>query len=223
MALSQVDLADVIASNPAFACDHSHQIADLYAIARSDSHEKARHSAGRGPRSIAVGRSRLCGRRSVLGRRASLGALALEEIERGRGKLRGIELLEERLERDDLARRNAAIQHRPELLSHRCLSIMRPAFRAGEIERGEPSTRELSEPGDLAWSRQYHYLNRFCLSGALELRGRNRWLKKDHRVRRTSEIGLRNSNVRVVIVITHGAKSLLRALDGRSITRNYYG
>jgi hypothetical protein len=144
MALAQVDLADVIAGNSALASDGTHQVSDLHTVARSNGHEEARHPAGRGSRAIGVCRSRLRGRRSVLGRRASLGALALEQVERRSSELGGIEFLEERLERDDLARRNATIQYRPELLSHRCLAIMRAALRSGEIERRKSATRQLS-------------------------------------------------------------------------------
>jgi hypothetical protein len=222
MALAQIDLANVIARNSAFASNCTHQIADLHSVARSDSHEKTRHAAGRSPRSIGVRRSRLRGWSSMLGRRTSLSALALEQIKRRGSELRGIELLEERLERDDLARRNTAIHYRPQLLSHRCFAIMRPALGTGEVEGREPSTGQLSQPGDLAWSRQHHDLHRFRLSGALEFRRRDGGLEENHRVRRTSDVGLRYANVRVVIVITHGAKSLLCALDGRSIARHDY-
>jgi len=100
---------------------------------------------------------------------------------------------------------------------------MRPALRAGEIERGEPSTRQLPEPGNLSGSRQYHDLNRLCLRGSLELSGRHRGLEENHGVRRTSEIRLRYSNVGIVIVITECAEGLLRAFRGRSVTRHYYG
>jgi hypothetical protein len=223
MALAQVDLANMIAGNSAFAGDDAHQIADLHAIAGSNGHEKARHAAGRRSGAIALSGSRLRRRRSVLGRRASLGALALEQVKRCCSELRCIELLEERLERDDLTRRNTAIQHRPQLLSHRCLAIMRPALRAGEIERREPSTRQLPEPGDLSGSRQYNDLNRFCLRGPLELRGSNGRLEENHRVCRTSEIRLRYSNVGIVIVITERAEGLLRALRVQRVPRHDYG
>jgi hypothetical protein len=223
MALAQIDFADVIAGNSAFAGDGTHQVTDFYAIARSNGHEKARHTTGRSPRPIAICRSRLRRRGSVLSRRAPLSALALEQKKRRGSELRGIELLEQRLQGDDLARRNAAIQHRPQLLSNSRLAIMRAALRAGEIERGEPSTRQLSEPGNLSGSRQYNDLNRFCLSGSLELRGRNRRLEENHRVRRSAEIVLRHPKVRVVIVISEGTKSLLRGLGRRRISRHDYG
>jgi hypothetical protein len=223
MALAQVDFADVIAGNSTFAGDRSHQVTDLYTIARSNGHEKARHPAGRGPGSIAISEPWLRGRGRVLGSSASLCALALEQVKRRGSELRSIELLEKRLQRDDLARRNTAIQHRPKLLSNSGLAIMRPALGAGEIERGEASTRQLSEPGNLSRSRQYNDLHRFCLSGSLELRGRNRRLEENHRVRRSSEIVLRHPKVRVVIVISEGTKSLLRGLGRRSISRHDYG
>jgi hypothetical protein len=222
MALTKVDLADVVARNSAFAGDHAHQIADLHAIPRSDRHEETRHAAGGGPGSIAIRRSWLSGWSSILSCRASLGTFALEEKERRGGELRGVELLEERLECDDLARRNTAIQHRPQLLSHHCLPIVSPALGTGEIQGSEPSTRQLSEPGNFSRSRQYDDLNRLCLSGALELGGRNRGLEKNYRVCGATEIIPRYANVRVVIVITEGAQSLLSALGGRCVTRHDY-
>jgi hypothetical protein len=167
MALAQIDLANVIAWNPAFTGNSTHQIADLHSVARSDGHEQTRHAARRSPGSIGIRRSRLRGWSSMLGRRTSLSALALEQVKRRGSELRGIELLEERLERDDLARRNTAIQYRPQLLSHRCFAIMRPALGTGEVERREPSTGQLSQPGDLARSRQHHDLHRLCLGSAL--------------------------------------------------------
>jgi hypothetical protein len=61
------------------------------------------------------------------------------------------------------------------------------------------------------------------LSGSLELGRRNRRLKKNHGVCRAAEIISGYADVRVVIVITEGAESLLSALCGRRITRDYYG
>jgi hypothetical protein len=133
VALAEIDFADVIASNSAFAGDHAHQIAHLHSVARADSHEKARHAAGGGSGAIALRGSRLRGWRSVLGRRASLGALSLEQVKRRRRQLRGIELLEERLERDDLAWRNTTIQNCPKLLAYYCFAIMGPALGTGEV------------------------------------------------------------------------------------------
>jgi hypothetical protein len=222
MALAKVDLADVVARNSAFAGDHAHQIADLHAIPRSNRHEKTRHAAGGGPGSIGVRRSWLRGWSSIFGCRTSLGTFALEQIKRGGGELRGVKLLEERLERDDLARRNTAIQHCPQLLSYRCLAIVRPALWACEIQGSEPSTCQLSEPGNFPRSRQYDDLNRLCLRGLLELGRRNRRLKENHCVCRAAEIIPRYANVRVVIVITEGAESLLSGLGGRCIARHYY-
>jgi hypothetical protein len=78
MALAQVDLANVVARNSAFAGNRAHEIADLHAIPRSDGHEETRHPARRGLGSIAVRRSRPRDWGSVLSCRASLGTLALE-------------------------------------------------------------------------------------------------------------------------------------------------
>jgi hypothetical protein len=152
MALAQVDFANVVARNSAFAGDQAHQIADLHTIARSDSHEKARHPARCGLGTIAIGRSRPRDWRSVLGCRAPLGALALEQVKSGSGELRRVELFEQRLEGDDLAWRNAAVEHRPQLLPYRCLAIMRATLGPSEIERSEPSAGQLSEPGNLSRS-----------------------------------------------------------------------
>ena len=223
MALAQVDLSDVIAGNSSFAGDRAHQIADLHTITRSDSHEETRHPARCRLGSIAIRRPRPRDWWSVLGCRAPLGSLALQQVKRGGSELRGVELLEQRLERDDLARRNTARQHRPQLLSHRFLAVMGAALGPAEIERREPSTRQLPEPGDLSGSRQYHDLNRLCLGNPLELRGRHRRLVKNHRVRGSPEIGLRYANVRVVIVIAERAQSLLRALGGCSVACHDYG
>jgi len=100
---------------------------------------------------------------------------------------------------------------------------MGPSLRPREIEGRKSSTSQFSEPGDLSRSRQHDDLNRFCLSGALELRGRNGRLEKNHCVRWTAELCLRYANVRVVIVIAEGAESLPRSLGGRRVTRYYYG
>jgi len=80
MTLAQIDFADVIAWNSTFAGDYTHQITDLHPIARSDSHEKARHPTRCSSGTIAVRRSRLRGWSSVLGHRASLSALALQQV-----------------------------------------------------------------------------------------------------------------------------------------------
>jgi hypothetical protein len=83
MALAQVDLANVVSRNPAFAGDRTHQIADLHSVAGSDSHEKARHAACRSSGSIAAfRRSGLRGGSSVLRGRTTLSALALEKVKR---------------------------------------------------------------------------------------------------------------------------------------------
>jgi hypothetical protein len=94
MALAKVDLADAVARNSTFAGDHAHQIADLYAISRSDRHEKTRHAAGGSAGSIGICRSWLRRWSSILSRRTSLGTFALEQIERRGSELRGVELLE---------------------------------------------------------------------------------------------------------------------------------
>jgi hypothetical protein len=143
MALAQVDLANVIARNSAFAGDRAHQIADLHAIACSDGHEKTRHPAGCGLGSITIRRPRLRGGDGVLCCRAPLGTLALEHIKRGGCELRRIKLLQQRLQGNDFTRRNAAVQHRPKLLSHCFLAIMRAALWPAEIERRESSARKL--------------------------------------------------------------------------------
>src|SRR2546423_1753604 len=154
---------------------------------------------------------------------APLCTLALEQIKGGGGELRRIELLEKRLEGNDLARRNTAIEHRPQLLSHRRLAIMRAAFRPGEIERREASGGQLPEPHDLSGSSQYDHLNRFCLSNPLKLCRRDWRLEKNHRVGGSAEIVLGYANVGIVIVVTERAESLSRALSSLRVTRHYDG
>src|ERR1700682_13236 len=128
MAFAQIDFANVIARNSSFAGDRAHQIADLHAVARSDSHEKPRHPARCGLGSIAIRRSRPRDWDGVLSGRAPLGTLALEQVKRGGSELRGIKLLEQGLQRDDLVRRYTAAQHSSQLLSHCFLTIMRAAL-----------------------------------------------------------------------------------------------
>src|ERR1700694_2123222 len=221
VALAKVDLANMIARNSAFAGDRAHKIADFHAIACSDSHEKARHPARCRLGPIAIRRPRPGEWGSVLRCRAPLGALALEYVKRSGSELRRVELLEQGLQRDDLARWNTTVQHCPELLSNGCLAIVRTALGASEIQRREAPTRQLPEPGDLSGPRQNHHLHRLCLSNALELGGRNRRLEKNHRVRQSSEIAFRYANVRVVIVVAERAESLPRALGGRSVACHY--
>src|SRR3954471_283987 len=49
MALPQIAFADVIAGNPSFARDDSHQVADFDAVPGPDGHEETRHSGGATP------------------------------------------------------------------------------------------------------------------------------------------------------------------------------
>jgi hypothetical protein len=78
MALAQIDLANVIACNSAFARDRAHEIADLHTVARSDGHEKTRHPARYALGPITIRRSCARDRGSVFRRGAPLGTLALE-------------------------------------------------------------------------------------------------------------------------------------------------
>jgi hypothetical protein len=223
VALAEIDLANVIAGNSSFARNRTHKIADLHTIARSDGHEKPRHASCCSMGSIAISRPRLGRGDRVLSCRAPLGPLALEQVKRGSCELRRIEFFEQRLEGDDLAGRNAAVQHCPQLLTHGCLAIMCAALRAGEIERREPSTSELPQPGDFSGPGQDNDLNRFCLSDSLKLCRSDRRLEKDHRVGWSAEIALSRANVRVVIVIAQRAESLPSALGGWSVARHYQG
>src|SRR6267143_863619 len=208
MAFAEVDLANVIAGNSAFASDRAHQIADLHAIARSDSHEKTCHPARCALGSITIRRSRPRDRDGILGGRAPLGTLALEHIKRGGRELHRIKLLQQGLQGDDLTRRNAPVQHGPQLLSHSFLTIMRAALGPAEVERRATPAGQFPWPGDLTGSGQHHDLNRFCLSNALKLRRRNRGLIKNHRMAGRCEIALSDADVRVVIVVAERAESL---------------
>jgi hypothetical protein len=96
MTLTQVDLPDMIRGNSPFASNYPHQIADFHAVAGSDSHEETRHSAAvragtfRRPRASSCWWIRLS--------HAPLRPLALQQVERGRGELEGVELFEQRLQ-----------------------------------------------------------------------------------------------------------------------------
>src|SRR5207247_1475320 len=52
----------------------------------------------------------------------------------------------------------------------------------GKIERGQPSTRQLSEPGNLTGRSERNNLNGLCLRDALQFRGSHWRLVKNHGV-----------------------------------------
>jgi hypothetical protein len=99
--LAQVDLADMIARNAAFAGDHPHQVSSLHAIAGANRHEEPRHSTGSTRR--CAGTVSLCGPRTrdrnlIRLSLPSLRSLALQQMERRGSQLGGVKFLEQRLE-----------------------------------------------------------------------------------------------------------------------------
>jgi hypothetical protein len=216
MALAKVDFADVITGNPAFARDRAHEITYLYTVASSNSHEEPRHSrGGTGPAArFSIGRPAASNGCGVLRGLSTLRALALEEMQRRGRNFSRIELLEQRLERDGLARGNTAAQYRTKLLTHKLLSIVSPPFRTGEVQRGEAAARQLSEPGQLAGSCKHHDLDRLGLRNSLKLRGSQRRLIKNHYVCCGLKIRVRDSEIRIVLTVAKGSERTSRFVDG---------
>jgi hypothetical protein len=101
--LSQVDLPNALSRHSRLAGNGSDQVAGPHAVATTRSHEYACPATRGRCRDGRSGRSR---RANDLGR-----PRALEKAKRSRSHLDAVVLIEERLQREELVRRNAAREH----------------------------------------------------------------------------------------------------------------
>jgi hypothetical protein len=95
MALTEIDLSNVIGGNSALTSDRRHEIAGLGAVASADGHEEPGHSArtcGTGPGCLR--RSRASHRRLVCLSHSSLRSFPLEHVESRGGQFYRVKLLE---------------------------------------------------------------------------------------------------------------------------------
>jgi len=133
-------------------------------------------------RTVHVRRTRPRHRRLICLSQASLRSLPLEQVQSSSGELGSVELPQKCFERDDLARGNSPCQHSTQFLSNCLFAIVRPPLWPVKIERGQPSTRQLSEPGNLTGRSERNNLNGLCLRDALQFRGSHWRLVKNHGV-----------------------------------------
>ena len=222
MTLTKIDLADTSRGNPAFARDHPHQIAGLHTVASAYRHEEPSHATARGVGTLYVGRprarhgqlARLCG--------TPLRSLTIQQLERGGGDFGGVELLEHRLQRNQLPRWNSARQYRAQLLTNRLLAVVRPPLRTLKIHRSEPSTRQLSKGRNLAWLSEHHYLDRLRLRDPLQLSRRCWRLKEDDGVRGFLEVAAGDADGPIIFVVAQCPYSVCRVSSGRFVARDDY-
>jgi hypothetical protein len=136
--LAQVDLADAITRNAAFAGDHPHQVSSLHAVASSNRHKEPRHpTGGTGgcAGTVSLRRPGTCDRNLVRLGLPSLRSLALQQMERRGSQLGGVKFLEQRLERNDLARGDSLCEDGPQFLPHGLFAVVGASFGAMKSER----------------------------------------------------------------------------------------
>ena len=170
MTLAQVDLSDVIAGNSALARDHSHQVSGLHPVASSDGHEESGHSSGRSRRAAWTLTFHWPGARGGrLGclRLSSLRSLALQHVKRGGSHFCRVEFLEQRLERNDFAWRNALGEHGAKLLANSFFPVVSAALRTEEIHRTKSSACQLSQRRHLTRLCEHHHLDGLGLGDSL--------------------------------------------------------
>jgi hypothetical protein len=156
----------------------------------------------------------------MLGGLSALRTLALQKVERSSSDFRGVEFLEQWLERDCLAWRNATAQYGAELLPDHFLTIVGATLWSSEIEWRKASTGELSQPWQLRGSRHHDDLDGLRLRDALELRWNERRLIKDHGVRGRLEITVGRPKIRVVVVIAERPQGAARFIERTFLPRD---
>jgi hypothetical protein len=138
----------------------------------------------------------------------TLRPLAVEQLQSRCGDLQRIELLQQRLEGNDLARRDSPHQHRPQFLPYCVLTILCAPLGAVEDDRYQAPSRELPQRRNFSRLGEHDYFHGLAPRCPLQLRGRHWRLVEDHSVRGSLHLAFGDVYRVVIVAIAEGSQGV---------------